>query len=1151
MTIKRAEIALAGILFASLMRPAESVKAWSTPTAQRKKLTTIQILESARDFFNQGDYDSARKNYLEVLSAFPGNFELLKNLGYCYYILGPAGRARAVHFYSLAHELKPGARDVTEQLARTLSGLNRHGEAAALLRQVAEIQGADPETWKNLAREYEAGHRVTEAVSAYEVYLQRKPDNAEARTRLGILYGEQTAFTKAQEEFQIVLSKNPDFLPALIGMARIYSWQGRFAEGLRLYDRVLSLQSTNGEAASGKAFALFWMGRTKEAEIIFTTLHQRFPQDSEVTKGLRNARAALELQKTPAVAKPNQEEPPHNEAYFRERLAQNPLDAAALAALTTFSSSPQRCLESIEYGRQAIKLSPDDLSLELDLANSLSFCRQYGEAILHYRHYLQLQPQAEGVFYELAQALLRSNQTAESITVLESLLKLDPANSDARLNLAAALAALGHYQEAAGRYDELLSVTPDNYDALQGKAFVLYWTKSFAQARVIFESLENKQPADGQNAKALEGIDRAEEQARWDGLRPAPGSSPVDFSLYFEKRLASYPGDVVAMKGLAQAETQMKTYPAAIRAYQQLSEKYPEDVDARLELARLLGLNGQTEESIKIYQKVVKENPHREDALVKLAGMDVQAHRPQEAVSIFKKLSARHPKDLGYKLETARLELALHDYPAARDVLASVLFADPRNHEARIDLAQLELTEGAWDASLKHFGQLLKEDAEDQDALMGKARITYYKGNLEQAQSSAELVVKAQPRNFDAIFLLANIENARGNHRGALALLDQAAALAPKDEGVLKMREQVSGEARATITSSATFSREIGPPGACFSLHGCGQTDLHEDLRTSSFGSTIETSIIPRTESFFSFTSLPTDSPMGRDSMAVPIPTGISGAVAPEQFLYRQSSHLTSRLDLRVGSGWIKFGPGILVQIPGQTEKINSAVSSALAQAGLGFTPSKKLNFHLDVDRSAVPYTPTSVRLGVMENRAQGAVNILITHRTEIHADYFFASFDTERYLHLNNVRGQAVYSEKTDHNHARGGSATFNQNILRSARVSFDAGYAGQFYGFTAPNQQAFMGFFSPGFYQSQLLTTRVYGRLWGPVSFDFSDDVGIQQTEHSGALTRALNLSPAITLKLSRKFSLTLGYTHYNTGQSLGSLRGNAVQVTTIWKD
>src|SRR5205823_2691954 len=125
--------------------------------------------------------------------------------------------------------------------------------------------------------------------------------------------------------------------------------------------------------------------------------------------------------------------------------------------------------------------------------------------------------------------------TAESIQVLEDLLRLDPANTDARLSLAQAHAVLGQYPEAAARYDEVLAASPENYDALQGKAFVLYWTKQFAPARKIFQDLNAKRPDDVQNSEALNRIARAEEGARWEAHRPPPGSSSEDFARYYEK----------------------------------------------------------------------------------------------------------------------------------------------------------------------------------------------------------------------------------------------------------------------------------------------------------------------------------------------------------------------------------------------------------------------------------------------------------------------------------------------------------------------------------------------------------------------------------------------------------------------------------------
>ncbi len=1135
-----------GIALAVLLAETGAFAAQANSHSSHAKLTSIQLLETARSLFDQGDFENARKLYLGALDAYPRDFDLLKNLAYCYYVTGPSGRTQALHFYLLAHKVDPDSSEVAEQLARCLMDLDRIAEAVVILRKLADQPNAAPESWKSLAEACSRGQRFPEASASYETYLRDRPTDLEARAKLGILYGRQTAYTKALKEFQTVLSQDPDFQLALIGKARILSWQGRFDESLRLYSRALTADSANGDAASGKAFALLWAGRDQEAEELFKQLHQRYPANKELAKGLEDAQSARQAKLSGA----GQKEPPHDEAYFRDRLNHDPLDAAALKALTAFASTPQRCAESIEFGRQAFKQSPDDQVLELSLANSLAFCRQYNEAVLHYRHYLKAQPKAEGVYFELAQSLLRSRQTAESIQVLQDLLQLDPANSDARLSLAQAHVVLGQYAEAAARYDEVLAASPENYDALQGKAFILYWTKQFAPARKIFQNLSARRPADTQDSEALNGIARAEEEARWEALRPLPGSSAEEFARYYQKRLASHPEDADALRGLAEAQAHMQNFPAAIQSYQQLAHMFPKDTDTRLELARLWRLNRQPDEAISLYQGIVKDNPSDVKALTNLAGAYLESNRPKEAAAVYRELSSGYPSNLEYKLKEARLDLAVKNYPAAHEVLTSVLSSDPRNHDARICLAQLELSEGTWEASLKHFTQLLKEDSEDPDALMGKARISFYRGDLQAAQSNAEAAVKQRPADLDALFLLANIEHARGNRRRTLALLDQAAQVAPTDPQIVEMKNRVSEESNVTVTTTAVYAREIGPPTPCTSPQGCNQLDLHEDLRTYAYGTTIKMHILHNTESLLSVTSLPSDSPMGRNSGGFPVSTGISGAVAPEMFLYRQSTQLSSRFTLRVGAGWTRFGRGSLVNLPGQAKPIVSAKSSPLAQGGISFAPSKKLRVDLDLNRSAIYYTPTAVRLGVMETRAAGSLNIFLTPRTELNADYFYAAYSSGQYIHATDVHGQIVPHSKSDRDQGHGITVNVDRNVIQSARISIDAGCAGKFLGFTGGSRQTYMGFFNPGFYQSQMMTARFRVGPMGPLTFDFAGGAGIQQIEHGGALTRALNLSPGITIRMNRRFSLSMGYTHYNSAQSLGYLSGNAVRLSTEWK-
>ena len=81
-------------------------------------------------------------------------------------------------------------------------------------------------------------------------------------------------------------------------------------------------------------------------------------------------------------------------------------------------------------------------------------------------------------------------------------------------------------------------------------------------------------------------------------------------------------------------------------------------------------------------------------------------------------------------------------------------------------------------------------------------------------------------------------------------------------------------------------------------------------------------------------------------------------------------------------------------------------------------------------------------------------------------------------------------------------------------------------------------------------ILTTHIVGNLHGPLGFDLSTGTGVQQVEHGTPIKPALLFSPAFTLKATPRLTLTLGYTHYDSSQALGTLSGNAVRLSTDLK-
>jgi tetratricopeptide (TPR) repeat protein len=1215
----RAELKGRSLLLLALFLLLVPVAPAQTPAPEHGgKATPLQLLQAAHTYFDQGDYDSARRYYLQVLPAFSKNADVLRNLAFCYYTMGRAGYAQAARYYARAYEVDPSNQDVADKLATCYMSLKRPAEAAVILKKAAERPDAPAEAWKKVAEAYTEAGDAANTESAYDVYLQRRPGDLMARTQLAVLYGQQKDYDKAQEQLRLVLSSNPNYSPALIGMGRIRAWEGQYDDSLSLYERVLRLNPSNGEAQSGKAFVLLWMGRPEEATPIFAKLHRRYPKDDEVLRGMEAAQAAVEQKKLAQARKSGNVA--RIEALYRDRLAKNPKDLEALKALVALTADPTRCAESIGFARRALDLAPDDPPMQLTLARSLAICQQYAEAIARYRQYLEIRPKSEDALFDLGEILFRAHRIPEATQTFRDLLQINPNNRDASLGLAQCLAASGNYQEALVRYDEALKAAPDNYDALQGKAYVLYWTEQFAQARAIFESLAAQRPSDPQNQQALEDIAKAEEAARWAALQPAPGSPPKDFVVFYEKRLASYPDDVSAMKGLAYSQAEMNNLPQAIEGYEKVLDKNPDDLDAQRELARLLAQNGQYDKAIPLYQSVVKNHPDDTASVESLARVYVWANRPADALPIYQQLLDKDPSNTGYKIQVARLELQLKDYPAAHDALAAVVSTDPSNREARLALAQLDFTQGRQAESLQNFDQILKQDPKDPDALLGKAQINYYQGDIPGAQAAATEAVEQRPKDFDTLFLLANIEHARGNRHQTRHWLDQAAQINPGNPDVDALKERLRQEAAVTVHTSAGYAREIGPANFVtlapigFLPATTAKNLPNEDIRYQTYGTTIGVPLFPHVDSYFSFTSLPTQSPT----------PSIQGAVAPWSFVSRQVWHVSKYLTLRGGAGASRFGPSDVTRSPrfvGDLSDLADRYGAAaldplgitnqhvqvpaykpVGLAGATISPSAKLSLDLDWNHAPAVYYPTpyAMKHRLSQSRYDATLNVFFTSRTELHVNFFYTNLysdSQEETLSLENTQlavvaisqacsgatpyeigttattrtclgGNLVSQVGTIRDWGHGGSVTFIQNVVKNDRFSLDAGYTGTVYGFAGSRRQTFLGFFNPELYQNHQITGRIYGKMFGPVGYDLYGGIGIQQTRSfanvlvtengqpssvfelvKGPYKRSSVVRPGFTLKVSPHLTLGITYTHYNSAQVLGPLRGNAVSFTTDW--
>lgn len=820
--------------------------------------------------------------------------------------------------------------------------------------------------------------------------------------------------------------------------------------------------------------------------------------------------------------------------FLRSGLAAILVAAAVIAPSLKAQSPPTnatgKCPQQIQDARHALSEAPSEPRTTLQLARSLAACHQDEEAITWYRKYVQMRPYDYRIWYELGTLQLRRHDPAQAAAAFRRDLTLEPEDAGGELGLAQALSAAGRFAEALDFYNKVLAQQPSNYDALQGKAFVLHWTRRDAEAQPIFERLLRMNPADEENRTALRQIAHSD-AARWERLRPPPGSWAGAFVSYYISYLADHPNDEQARWQLAAAQARLKDYSGAIETYRTILRKNPADDEARGQLARVLAWNHQYDASIRALRGLVARHPKSQQWLEQLATVYNWAGREDDALSIERRLQKLDPQNISYAEESARLEFRLGKTDEAAQTLSGILKEHPGNRWSRLELARLDSRDGRFRESLENYQDLLGADFQDPDALYGAAQVNYYLGRFNRAYPLASHLVQQRPHDYDALMLLARIERARRHRSAALELLARASRLNPSAPQPGQLSEQIGTEHTVTVHTSASYARELGYERPFFAP--ADATRLVEDLNTYGSEARISFPLLPRSQSYVTLASMPSNSPIG----------GIQGAVAPAQMMYSQTTPLGKALTLRGGAGLVRLGPGPVFGVVSEQVSARTPSLAGIGFGGFSLFPARKLNFDFTVSRSAIAYTPLSVRFGVMRTRFALGVNLTPDSRTNLRLEYDHdrdsSSVYIDRFLQLR-TKGIDIGDS---------GSIDFGRTLLRYEHFSFTAGYSGRIFGYSGGRRGIYMGFFNPAFYQYHALALNAEGRLAGPVSYSMLADVGGQQLGRGEPFTRALKLGPGLRFRINRRLSIAVGYVHYNFAQSLGSVRGNAVALTTDW--
>ena len=246
-------------------------------------------------------------------------------------------------------------------------------------------------------------YRLGQALDGLTVYLDRRPDDLQARLSRGYVWERLLYFADAVADYRLAVASHPNDETARLRLGDTLLITGTPAEALEQYTWLAARHPERREVRLGLARCQRRLGQPAEAGRVLGPLLEEFPADAEVQ--LEGGLFELE-----------QDRPAEAEKRLRRALAAAPHDRRVNHALA-------QCLRVLGQ--------PDAADFEAKVKQIDDELRRLDRV----RGEVMKRPDDAALRYEGGMLFLRNGERAEGIRWLRMALALDPANEPARVEL--------------------------------------------------------------------------------------------------------------------------------------------------------------------------------------------------------------------------------------------------------------------------------------------------------------------------------------------------------------------------------------------------------------------------------------------------------------------------------------------------------------------------------------------------------------------------------------------------------------------------------------------------------------------------------------------------------------------------------------------
>lgn len=350
-------------------------------------LSEVELYRQAQRTQHEGDLESAKAQYLELLRRSPDHADALHCLGNI--------------------DARQGRLD----------------DAERLIRQAIRLDPLKATFINSLGNLMKARQRLDEAAALYEQAIALEPGFALAHSNLGEVLLGQGKPEESTRFFAKALEIEPNLAGAYDNLGRAFNNMRRLPEAADAFRRAVLIRPDFAVAYDHLGHALRAMDRMEEAR-------DAFEHAVAVDPALASARYNL------ATVLVHLDELDQGIAQFEEALRLRPRHLDTLTNLGIAYHTRGNFRKSAVCYRQALELDPENWNVHLNLGLVLNEQRRGDEAEASFRRSLELNPEAAEVYAELAALYEETNRLPDLEAAVEQGLAIAPDHP--RLNLEAA-----------------------------------------------------------------------------------------------------------------------------------------------------------------------------------------------------------------------------------------------------------------------------------------------------------------------------------------------------------------------------------------------------------------------------------------------------------------------------------------------------------------------------------------------------------------------------------------------------------------------------------------------------------------------------------------------------------------------------------------